>query len=253
MSSKTTNYNLHKIDLNDSPPDITVLNQNFDILDEKLNEKYGDDNKPTVADIGAVNPNLLDNWFFIDPVNQRGQTQYSGHGYTIDRWMTDGVATVSNGISSTQPFYQIVKDEVIKALLGKVVTLSAMDAGNLVSCTYRIPDSLPNQYVTLEKLYGDEILQIVLCSGDQSQLYRFGAGVNNILAVKAEIGSVQTLAYQDAEGKWTLNEIPSYAEQMAICKQYDPITGEYIGYPFVTCDTPIKLRVTADGILEIVY
>lgn len=38
MSSKTTNYNLHKIDLADSPPDITVLNQNFDILDEKLKE-----------------------------------------------------------------------------------------------------------------------------------------------------------------------------------------------------------------------
>ena len=36
MSSKTTNYNLHKIDLNDSPPDITVLNQNFDTIDEKL-------------------------------------------------------------------------------------------------------------------------------------------------------------------------------------------------------------------------
>lgn len=38
MSSKTTNYNLHKIDLKDSPPDITVLNQNFDIIDRKLGE-----------------------------------------------------------------------------------------------------------------------------------------------------------------------------------------------------------------------
>lgn len=38
MSSKTTNYNLHKIDLTDSPPDITVLNQNADIIDEKLKE-----------------------------------------------------------------------------------------------------------------------------------------------------------------------------------------------------------------------
>ena len=38
MSSKTTNFNLHKIDLTDAPPDITVLNQNWDALDEKLNE-----------------------------------------------------------------------------------------------------------------------------------------------------------------------------------------------------------------------
>lgn len=39
MSSKTTNYNLHKIDLNDSPPDITVLNQNFDTIDAELKKR----------------------------------------------------------------------------------------------------------------------------------------------------------------------------------------------------------------------
>ena len=38
MSSKTKNYELHKIDLNDAPPDITVLNQNWDKLDTKLKE-----------------------------------------------------------------------------------------------------------------------------------------------------------------------------------------------------------------------
>ena len=42
MSSKTTNYNLHKIDLADSPPDITVLNQNFDTIDVKLKEANDD-------------------------------------------------------------------------------------------------------------------------------------------------------------------------------------------------------------------
>lgn len=36
MSSKTTNYNLHKIDLTDAPPDITVLNQNWDKIDQEL-------------------------------------------------------------------------------------------------------------------------------------------------------------------------------------------------------------------------
>lgn len=36
MSSKTTNYNLHKIDLSDAPPDITVLNQNWDVIDTEL-------------------------------------------------------------------------------------------------------------------------------------------------------------------------------------------------------------------------
>lgn len=36
MSSKTTNFNLHKIDLTDAPPDITVLNANWDTLDTQL-------------------------------------------------------------------------------------------------------------------------------------------------------------------------------------------------------------------------
>ena len=38
MSSKTTNYNLHKIDLTDAPPDITALNPNWDTLDAKIKE-----------------------------------------------------------------------------------------------------------------------------------------------------------------------------------------------------------------------
>lgn len=35
---QTPNYALKKIDLTDSPPDITVLNQNFDTIDQKLKE-----------------------------------------------------------------------------------------------------------------------------------------------------------------------------------------------------------------------
>lgn len=54
MSSKTANYNLHKIDLNDSPPDITVLNQNFDILDEKLKEVEDGSSDISAESIGAL-------------------------------------------------------------------------------------------------------------------------------------------------------------------------------------------------------
>lgn len=36
MAQYTTNYNLTKIDLTDAPPDITVLNPNWDTIDETL-------------------------------------------------------------------------------------------------------------------------------------------------------------------------------------------------------------------------
>ena len=39
MSSQTTNLKLHKIDLTDSPPDITVLNANWDALDTAVTGK----------------------------------------------------------------------------------------------------------------------------------------------------------------------------------------------------------------------
>lgn len=54
MATKTPNFNLHKIDLTDAPPDITVLNQNWDTIDTELKKAYTSDNKPTASDVGAV-------------------------------------------------------------------------------------------------------------------------------------------------------------------------------------------------------
>ena len=42
----------------------------------------------------------------------------------------------------------------------------------------------------------------------------------SIKAVKLELGSRQTLAHQDADGNWVLNEIPDYGEQLARCQRY---------------------------------
>jgi hypothetical protein len=55
MSTKTTNFNLHKIDLADSPPDITVLNQNFDLLDKELKKiSEGSSFYKELAEIGLT-------------------------------------------------------------------------------------------------------------------------------------------------------------------------------------------------------
>lgn len=55
MATKTTNYNLHKFDLADAPPDITVLNGSMDIIDEKLKEFSDGKAEHTVY---VTNPNL---------------------------------------------------------------------------------------------------------------------------------------------------------------------------------------------------
>lgn len=52
---KTTNYQMNKPELTDSPPDITVLNGNFDIIDEKLFAiiKAWEDFKATGGEVGG--------------------------------------------------------------------------------------------------------------------------------------------------------------------------------------------------------
>lgn len=42
----------------------------------------------TCYNVSQAATNLLDNSYFVKPINQRGQTTYTGNQYTIDRWRT---------------------------------------------------------------------------------------------------------------------------------------------------------------------
>lgn len=84
------------------------------------------------------NPNLLDNWYFGNPVNQRGQASYTDVGYCIDRWYlgTDGgVCLVEDGyirtVMSGSWFNFEQKVDNFADLKGKTVTASALVDGNI--------------------------------------------------------------------------------------------------------------------------
>lgn len=113
MASTTTNYGLHKIDLTDAPPDITVLNQNFDIIDEKLNEH---DNL-TASDVGARPDTWMPTASQVGALSDEGGTLsgnlkllrgnsptiemevLSDNGYT-SMYQHGGTFTTSSGMSS---------------------------------------------------------------------------------------------------------------------------------------------------------
>ena len=188
-----------------------------------------------------TNPNLLDNWYFGRPVNQRGQTEYSEYSYTIDRWIFDndsGTVTANltqegvrfsassetTGIASLR---QIIDPENINALAGKTVTLSCLgktdsyqqvlfyidnkivanassasvDGVCMTTCTYTLPTVLSS-------------FAVFLYARSAS-----GAGEGSLLAAKLELGDTQTLAHKENE-KWVLNEIPDFGEQLARCQRY---------------------------------
>ena len=191
---------------------------------------------------GAVRPNLLDNWHFGNPVNQRGQTEYTGVGYGIDRWrataqsgkvlLLENAVRVSTSNDSTPGWFcQILENPT--AFSGKTVTFSmlvttqdasswriafedATTAGG--SGNYAIEDfelaAGETALISVTKKIDVGVAVLILQNRDSTEKYV------DILAAKLELGEGQTLAHQDADGNWVLNEIPDYAEELAKCQRY---------------------------------
>lgn len=174
---------------------------------------------PTTSGSG-VNPNLLDNWYFGRPVNQRGQTEYTGDKYTVDRWhlTSDGVLTVEDeGIRLTSgALFEPFEYELSSFLKGKTVTYSFFFADNtLVTKSAVIPSTWGNWDSLIE--IGD-IQLIGLESG--KRIWARYSSTTTAVAAKLELGSTQTLAHQDSSGNWVLNEIPDFGEQLRRCQRY---------------------------------
>ena len=220
---------------------------------------------------GVCNPNLLDNWYFVNPVNQRGQTKYAVSGYTIDRWKSgeaSDVVKVENGVLSIsmtalyQTFSQNIENP--ERYSGKTLTVSVLidsvDANDAYQLVVRIGTQL-GQYatklVTGSGLFstkwkvpdGCTLLQVVI------QSVKANAGNISIKAAKLELGSQQTLAHQES-GNWVLNEIPDYGEQLRRCQRYSVhgVGPRCSGYAINGSDratifipTPVTMRTIASA------
>ena len=184
------------------------------------------------------NPNLLDNWYFVGgggpgqfPVNQRGQTEYAENGYTIDRWHLSygSMRIVPSGIvleraSNGGTF--IYKIDSAQRLAGKTLTLSIL--GSRTGGSWYVAIEQNGQFQNSQNVeLKNEVSCISITFNAIPDLTTMSiqfacwdaTDVANISAVKMELGSNQTLAHQEG-GKWVLNEIPNYAEQLARCQRY---------------------------------
>ena len=185
-------------------------------------------------------PNLLDNWYFGNPVNQRGQTSYSGTaGYFIDRWQRDaGLLTTlgEDGIVCTRTstgnnaFFSKFENYVV--LAGARVTLSALVKGSVgseVTLGYNV--GAGSVYADYTACTGDwQLVAFTFDVSDEpSQLsviarsgFDAGFAGDSVIwrAAKLELGPTQTLAHQDSSGNWMLNEIPNFGEQLRRCQRY---------------------------------
>lgn len=193
------------------------------------------------------NPNLLDNWYFGNPVNQRGQTSYPGGAYAIDRWLpssgntslvvNDGFLTVTTRTDGAA----VDQIQEFPYPPGTVLTLSALmrctTANAGLQCRFGNDGTTATDYsktVTLTGTGNWELVTLLLTIpsgiGAVLQSPRFrgtAAGTTyDIKAIKLELGTQQTLAHQE-NGVWVLNEIPDYSEQYRRCLRYfQSIQGE---------------------------
>ena len=178
------------------------------------------------------NPNLLDNWYFGRPVNQRGKTEYTGNSYYIDRWRSwDGdsssLSVVSGGIKIAGTLYQYLEPVVFEELWGKTVAISLLLAdGTLYTDSFVLKKA--DWYSVHINAHGLNSIQLGISNDDfenrNNNFFRVrpatvGTLSDTILAAKLELGSTQTLAHREGD-KWVLNEIPDYGEQLRRCQRY---------------------------------
>ena len=179
---------------------------------------------------GGINPNLLDNWFFGRPVNQRGQMEYRGSTYSVDRWISPNSCSLVDGgllITASAPgqiFTQRFPQEMQTALSGKTVTFSVL--ATIKSGVFCLTDTsgFSASHADMKMQTGVTSWTFPVANFNSiSGLGWWGdrSGAQILAhAAKLELGSTQTLAHQDSSGNWILNEIPDFGEQLRRCQRY---------------------------------
>lgn len=183
-----------------------------------------------IAALGAgVRPNLLVNPFF--KVNQRGQTSYTGEGYTVDMWritgsrstldVTEDGITFSVSAEDTSRRYIGQKFETGAVKSGVDYTLSVLlQSGELYSGTAQFPANSGsyNNAFTIPGI-GDGRLNVGSNGVKEVDFIVDQGSSLSLRAAKFEEGARQTLAYKDEDGAWQLLEQPDPLELLK-CQRY---------------------------------
>lgn len=210
MATTTSNLGLTKPNYADAA-DVGILNSNFDVLDREVVKRTNVHN-------------LLDNSDFRNPVNQRGQTSYTGAVYGIDRWkgttstsaltVNDGYVTFGAGDTLNQHRQFINNDEV--NLYGKTVTVACEDSSGNVYCASGVcPNATPssNTFVGGNNVNGG-LVRLV-----------FDTSSNIYIQIYHPAGTISLRWVALYEGAYTVETLPAYqyrgyAAELAECLRY---------------------------------
>lgn len=216
-----------------------------------LNAKNMQDISDNLAYVSnhMVNPNLLINWYFGNPVNQRGAS-YVENNYGLDRWKgTYGVnANGTMGFNSSGFAIQGLEDSVKGILDGMMLTASILYVNGTLQTGTAVYTKTGNAHNFIDSG------PIQFNNQADGNILLYAQSADQIKAVKLELGSQQTLAHQE-NGVWVLNEIPKFGDQLAECQRYyfKTASAQYSAYMMRkvgndylmdSCLFPVTMRTT---------
>lgn len=162
--------------------------------------------------------NLLDNSDFKNPVNQRGQTSYSGTKYTIDRWwlQTDtGTASIGdNGLTlaTNDSTSCKIMQYVEKLDINKVYTFVIKDTSENVYLIHSVPNGRNEEQTS----FGSMIVNTTNLNNENKSAF----------SMSLDPGTTITLTWAALyEGAYTADTLPpyvpkGYASELAECRRY---------------------------------
>lgn len=189
-----------------------------DKLTGKEGQVVGFDVKGNVINVGGpINENIFVNGHFANPINQRGQTEYTDGGYGIDGWR--GIMSIENGyVKAKNHILQLIEKPIFDIQLTFSVLLYN---GQLLYGTASIPSSNSYERVLFHESSNDDVVVQLLKYEESNNKFMIWSNHEiDAIAAKLELGDHQTLAHQDTSGNWVLNEIPNYALELLKCQRY---------------------------------
>mgnify|MGYP003292624282 CR=1 FL=1 len=164
-----------------------------------------------------TNPrNLLDNSYFVNPINQRGQTTYTINGYTIDRWIA----------SKAQPVIVNTDGITLDGTNGSIVLIQRLNT--LKDGTYTVAIKVGEDIQVRQYKKEGTTYTRIYTSGDYLGGYVQLLGNNGVDEVqfRANSGNIITAEWVALyEGEYTADTLPEYqykgyAVELAECQRY---------------------------------
>jgi hypothetical protein len=222
--------------------------------------------------IGVSNPNILHNWDFRNPINQRGLATASGGGYWLDRWTVNNTAGATYTYSSSWGLRVVTTADYLfmrqyienpNAYAGKTVTVSfdIYSASVTNQFSVRLWYNGQTQFEAMRYINnGDTGIKSFTATIPNTELtdlsvvfYNYAGNDVRIKSIKLELGTVSTL-HLDPPMDWAV-EMPKCLRFFVNLKQKPILYGyrnTYTGAVFyLPLSVPMRINPTFSSYSEI--